>query len=142
MKKLMSIIVSMLFALSLSGLCFAQAPTPKAAEPEKKAKWGLRALEVKGIKWAGEIVSVDEAAKTVVAKNKKGETTFDLSVAKFAKHATFEDLKAGYKIALKYEKKDGKNMATGVARQKHKHHKHGKAEKKAKESAQVPAPAK
>ncbi len=36
MKKLMSIIVSILFALSLTGLCFAQAPAPKAAEPEKK----------------------------------------------------------------------------------------------------------
>ncbi|MCX5846168.1 MAG: hypothetical protein NTW12_07400 [Deltaproteobacteria bacterium] len=38
MKKLMSIIVSILFALSLTGLCFAQAPVTKAAEPEKKAE--------------------------------------------------------------------------------------------------------
>ena len=38
MKKLMSIIVSILFALSLTGLCFAQVPATKAAEPEKKAE--------------------------------------------------------------------------------------------------------
>jgi Ni/Co efflux regulator RcnB len=38
MKKLMSIIVSILFALSMTGLAFAQAPAPKAAEPEKKVE--------------------------------------------------------------------------------------------------------
>ena len=39
MKKLMSMIISILFALSVSGLCFAQgAPAPKAAEPEQKAE--------------------------------------------------------------------------------------------------------
>lgn len=82
----------------------------------------------KGKGWVGEVVSVDTAAKKVVAKNKKGEMTFDVSEAKFAKHVKFENLKAGDKIALKYEEKDGKNMATGVAKQKHKHHKHKKAE--------------
>jgi hypothetical protein len=151
MKKLMSIIVSILFALSLTGLCFAQAPAPTAAEPEKKVEekkapekgaWRvLKALKVKGTGWAGEIVSVDAAAKTVVAKNKKGEMTFDVSEAKFAKHVKFENLKAGDKIALKYEEKDGKNMATGVAKQKHKHHKHKKAEKKAEEPATPATPA-
>ena len=69
----------------------------------------------KGKSWVGEVVSVDTAAKTVVAKNKKGEMTFDVSAAKFAKNVKFEDLKAGDKIAVKYETKDGKNMATGVS---------------------------
>lgn len=69
----------------------------------------------KGNRWVGTVVSVDTAAKTVVAKNKKGEMTFDVSAAKFAKNVAFEDLKAGDKIAVKYETKDGKNMATSVA---------------------------
>jgi hyperosmotically inducible protein len=69
----------------------------------------------KGKGWVGEVVSVDTAAKKVVAKNKKGEMTFDVSAAKFAKNVVFEDLKAGDKIAVKYETKDGKNMATSVA---------------------------
>jgi hyperosmotically inducible protein len=69
----------------------------------------------KGKGWVGEVVSVDTAAKTVVAKNKKGEMTFDVSAAKFAKNVAFEDLKAGDKIAVKYKVKDGENMATSVA---------------------------
>lgn len=69
----------------------------------------------KGNSWVGTVVSVDTAAKKVVAKNKTGEMTFDVSAAKFAKNVAFEDLKAGDKIAVKYETKDGKNMATSVA---------------------------
>jgi osmotically-inducible protein OsmY len=69
----------------------------------------------KGNSWVGKVVSVDTAAKTVVAKDKKGEMTFDVSAAKFAKNVAFEDLKAGDKIAVKYKVKDGKNMATSVA---------------------------
>jgi uncharacterized protein YxeA len=39
MKKLMSILVSLIFALSLTGLAFAQATTDKpAAEPTVKAE--------------------------------------------------------------------------------------------------------
>jgi hyperosmotically inducible protein len=69
----------------------------------------------KGNSWVGTVVSVDTAAKKVVAKNKKGEMTFDVSAAKFAKNVAFEDLKAGDKIAVKYKVKDGENMATSVA---------------------------
>ena len=38
MKKLMSIIVSILFALSVSGLAFAQAPAAKPAADTVKAE--------------------------------------------------------------------------------------------------------
>ena len=69
-----------------------------------------------GKRWTGEVVSIDAAGKTIVAKNKNGEKNFDVSAAKFAKDVTFEDLKAGDKIALRYVAKDGKNMATSVAR--------------------------
>ena len=51
MKKLMSIIVSILFALSVSGLAFAQAtpatPTPEAVKAEKKADAKQTAAEKK-----------------------------------------------------------------------------------------------
>ena len=52
MKKLMSIIVSILFALSLTGLCFAQVPATKAAEPEKKAEKKAEKKKVKKAKKA------------------------------------------------------------------------------------------
>ena len=38
MKKFMSIIVSILFALSVSGLAFAQAPAAKTADEPVKAE--------------------------------------------------------------------------------------------------------
>jgi uncharacterized protein YlxW (UPF0749 family) len=73
MKKLMSIIISILFALSVSGLCFAQgAPAPKAEEkkaaeevkaPEKKkAKKAKKAKKVKKVKKAVEEKAKDEPA--------------------------------------------------------------------------------
>ena len=68
----------------------------------------------KGKSWAGEVVSADADAKTIVAKNEQGEMTFDVSAAKFAKDAKLEDLKSGDKVSIRYRTKDGKNMATGV----------------------------
>jgi hyperosmotically inducible protein len=69
----------------------------------------------RGKSWTGEVVSVDTSAKTVVAKNEQGEMTFDVSATKFAKDAKLKDLKSGDKISIKYQTKDGKNMATGLA---------------------------
>ena len=38
MKKLMTVFIAILFALSMTGLCFAQAPAAPAPTPEKKAE--------------------------------------------------------------------------------------------------------
>ena len=54
----------------------------------------------------GEVVSIDEAAKTLVVKDKKGEKTFDVSMAK-----NMPELKAGDKVSFNYIEKDGKLMA-------------------------------
>jgi microtubule-associated protein 1 len=80
------------------------------------------------MKFAGEVVSVDVAAKTFVAKDKKGEKTFDATNAKFGKGVKLEDLKAGDKLSVKFEEKDGKNVATYV----------GKAAPKAKKAPKQP----
>jgi len=64
--------------------------------------------------WAGEVVSADTAAKTVVGKNELGEMTFDVSKAKFAKDVKFKDLLVGDKILIQYRTKDGKNTATSL----------------------------
>ena len=49
---------------------------------------------------------MDEAAKTLVVKDKKGEKTFDVSMAK-----NMPELKAGDKVSFNYIEKDGKLMA-------------------------------
>ncbi len=54
----------------------------------------------------GKFVSMDAAAKTIVAKDTKGEMTFDVSGVK-----KMSDLKAGEKIMVRYTEKDGKMAA-------------------------------
>jgi hypothetical protein len=68
MKKLMSIVVSLLFALSMTGLAFAQAKTDKpASEPTVKAEKAEKKKVVKKDKKAS------KAKKATTAK-KKGKT--------------------------------------------------------------------
>ncbi len=80
----------------------------------------------------GEFVSADATAKTIVAKNDKGEMTFDVS--KIKKMAEF---KAGDKIVVVYKEKDGKNWAKSVKAAKAAKVK--KSEKAAAEKAAGPA---
>ncbi len=51
----------------------------------------------------GEVVSMDAAAKKLVVKDKKGQKTFDVSMAKVIP----ADLKAGDKVSLYYMEKEG-----------------------------------
>lgn len=101
MKRVLMIVMVLIISVAFVTTIMAQ-DKPAAGTKDKS--------------WAGKVVSVDAGAKTVVAKNKKGEMTFDVSAAKFAKNVKFEDLKAGDKIAVKYEEKDGMNMATSIAK--------------------------
>ena len=78
----------------------APAPAPKAPAPEKKAKTA---------QYAGEVVSMDATAKTLVVKGKKGDMTFDVATAKMKGEA-----KTGDKVMVKYAKKDGKMVASSV----------------------------
>jgi osmotically-inducible protein OsmY len=96
MKKIMMVVVALIISVIFVTMVMAQD-------------------KAKSMSWVGEVVSVDSAAKTVVAKNKKGEMTFDVSAAKLAKNVKLDGLNAGDKITVKYEEKDGKNMATSVA---------------------------
>jgi osmotically-inducible protein OsmY len=120
MKRIMIIAVAFLISTSFATLVMSQdKPAAAAEKAEKKAA---------AVKWSGAVVSVDTVTKTVVAKNKKGEMTFDASVAVFPKSIQFEELKAGDRIAVKYEVKDGRNVATVVQAQ------HAKAKKAKQES--------
>jgi hyperosmotically inducible protein len=100
MKKVLMIVVALIISVVFVTMVVAQ---------DKPA------AEAKSMRWMGEVVSVDSAGKTVVAKNKKGEMTFDVSAAKFATNVKLDGLNAGDKIAIKYEEKDGKNVATSIA---------------------------
>ncbi len=131
MKKVIAIVVSVLFVLSVAGLSFAaeQKAAPaapaekKEAAPAKKEMAPAKAEEKKAEKKApaklkqvtGEVVAVDAAAKTLTVKGKKGEVALTVEEKAAAKLA---DVKMGDKVTVKYKEVDGKNVATSVAAKK------------------------
>jgi pyruvate dehydrogenase E2 component (dihydrolipoamide acetyltransferase) len=125
MKKVVAIIVSVLFVLSVVGLSFAADDMKKAAPASTPApaKMDENAAPAKAEKKApakvkqvsGEVAAVDAAAKTLTVKGKKGEvalTADDKAAAKLA------DVKVGDKVTVKYKEMDGKNVATSIAAKK------------------------
>ena len=92
------------------------------AKAEAKVEAKKEAPKVQEFK--GDFVSADAKAKTLVAKDDKGEVTFNVAkkIAKFA---------AGDKIVVKYTEKDGKKVASSV--------KKAPAEKKAEAKKDAPA---
>jgi len=71
MKKLMSIIVSILFALSMTGLAFAQAPAPKAADPVKAEEKAEKKAEKKKVKKAKKAKKAEKKAEEPVKAPEK-----------------------------------------------------------------------
>jgi len=110
MKKVIAIIVSALFVLSVAGLSFA-AEQKAAPAAEKKAP-----AKVKQV--TGEVAAVDAAAKTLTIKGKKGDVSLmadDKTTVKVGKEKkTLADVKAGDKATVKYVEMDGKNTAKSI----------------------------
>jgi hypothetical protein len=71
MKKLMSIVVSILFAFSLTGLVFAQAPTEKSAAESTKS---VEKAPAKAEKKAKKAKKAKKTAKSKKAKKAEGAT--------------------------------------------------------------------
>ncbi len=130
MKKVIAIIVSALFILSVAGISFA------AEKAAKKAP-----AKVKQV--TGEVTAVDAAANTLTVKGKKGEValaTDDKTMVKVGKEKkALADVKAGDKVTVKYTEADGKNTAKSIAVSAAPAKKEKKAGKK--EAAPAPAPA-
>jgi hypothetical protein len=120
MKKVLMIALAVVIGIAFVTTVFAQekkvekpaaAAAEKAAPAADKAKAEVKkaAPKAKAQTFKGEFVSTDETAKTIVAKNDKGEMTFDVSaIKKMAKAAT------GDKVTVAYTEKDGKMVAKSV----------------------------
>ena len=135
MKKALMIVLAILISVAFVTTVLAQekkaekpaAATEKpAAATDKpvKEKAVEKAKKVKATskKIAGEFVSMDEAAKTIVVK---GETEMTFDVSKIKKMAKFA---AGDKVTVVYKEMDGKNVAITVVK--------AAAAKKAKEKVE------
>lgn len=101
MRKVFATFIAVFFALSLVSVA-------NVAAAAKEKIYSLK----------GEVVSVDTVAKTLTVKGKKGEETFATSemtkINMGKKHETFENIKAGEKVLVKYYKKNGKEMAEHI----------------------------
>ena len=71
-----------------------------------KVEGAVAAGAAKAPVFKGKVVSVDDAAKTIVVKGAKGEKTFDVSMAQ-----NMPKLKAGDQVSFNYIEKEGKAMA-------------------------------
>lgn len=100
MKKATVVVLMLMFAVALAGISFAA---------EKKAA----AKHV-----SGEVVAVDETAKTVSVKAGKHDIVVSvddktkISMGKEAK--TLADVKAGETVSVKYTEAGGKNTAESI----------------------------
>ncbi|OPX98025.1 MAG: hypothetical protein A4E60_03127 [Syntrophorhabdus sp. PtaB.Bin047] len=145
MKKALMIVFAILISVAFVTTVMAQdkkAATDKpAAATDKPVKEKVveKAKKAGVKKFAGDFVSADEAAKTIVVK---GETEMTFDVSKVKKMAKFA---AGDKVNVVYTEADGKNVAkavtkAGAVKEKAKEKKEKKAEEKKDEKpAEKPA---
>ena len=117
MKKVFMIALAILISVAFVTTVFAQAPkdapNPPAVDKPAKAEKAEKPAKVKAKTFTGEAVKADAAA--FVAKDKKGEMTFDVSGVKGYKA---ENYAAGDKVLVKYAEKDGKMMASAIKKAK------------------------
>jgi hypothetical protein len=120
MRKVLMIALAVVISIAFVTTVFAQekkvekpaaAAAEKAAPAADKAKAEVKkaAPKAKAQTFKGDFVSADETAKTLVAKNDKGEMTFDVSAIKKMPKAA-----AGDKATVVYTEKDGKMVAKSV----------------------------
>jgi hypothetical protein len=116
MKRIMIVVFALLVSIALGSAVIGEENKAKGKPivggdmPEKgKTKAGVK-------KFAGKVVSFDAAAKTLVAKREKTEMTFEVANAKLASNTKLDDFKVDDKIAIKYVEKDGKYLATSLAK--------------------------
>jgi predicted lipid-binding transport protein (Tim44 family) len=153
MKRVLMMALVLLISVAFVTTVFAQAkpeakqvdkpaaapektPTPeKKVEKKEATKPAEKKEAMKTFK--GEFVSMDAAAKTIAAKDAKGEITFDIAGVK-----KMAELKAGQKIMVRYTEKDSKMLAKIVVKQAAKNEAPKKEEAKpAPAKTEVPNPA-
>ncbi|MCL5966289.1 MAG: hypothetical protein M1550_03605 [Deltaproteobacteria bacterium] len=138
MKKLLTVLVVAMFALSVAGLAFAAekaapaAPAKPAAEKKAEPKAEKKVAKKAKPKFVtGTIEALDAAAGTLTVKGKKESISL-----KAGEKVKLEGFKVGEKVTVKYS--DG--TALSVLKPKAKKAAH-KAEKKAEKKAEPAKPA-
>ncbi|HEY3277354.1 MAG TPA: hypothetical protein VGJ94_12100 [Syntrophorhabdaceae bacterium] len=119
MKKLVVLCVAIAIGFGLGTTCFADVDgLGEATEHRDMARApGKKIKTTEPVKrFLGDLVSLDNEAKTIVAKNRKGEFVFDLSRTRVARNIKLEELKPGDRIGVVYIEKEGVKIAKVVGR--------------------------
>lgn len=124
----------------------ASAPAPAVKAPDPVAPAPEKAKEMKMEKFTGTVEKMDDAAKAVVVKYKKGAKTFMIDdktrITKGKDNLTPADLKKGMNVSVSYKKDGDKMVAADVKVAVPKAAKKAeKKEKPAEKAAPAPAPA-
>ena len=131
MKKLLALVVALVFAAVSAGVALAQTPTPdtKADKPAAMKKTPLR--NANGTVKAASADSIVVAGK---ARNKEVEWTFAVdpktSIRRGGKSITAADLKPGDSVHVRYTNMDGKAVAQSIMAKGGGMKKEAKSEKK------------
>ena len=140
MKKMILLVALITVIAFVSGVMAQQKPAEKAAAPAvaKPAATAPAPAEkpkaVKAEKFAGAVEKIDEAAKTIVVKDKKGEKTFAIDdktkITKAGKDMPFAEVKKGMNVSVEYKKDGDKMVAVAIKVAAPKATKEKKAEEK------------
>lgn len=118
MKRIIALVVAMLFVLSVAGFALAAEKKEAAPAEKKEAAPAEKKAPAKVKQVTGEVTAVDAAAKTLTVKGKAGDvalTADDKTTVKIGKEKkTLADVKVGDKVTVRYAEMDGKNVAKSI----------------------------
>jgi hypothetical protein len=63
---------------------------------------------------SGTVVAVNVESRTLVVKNWRGETTFDVAAAKLVRSVSLEDIRPGDRVVMSYTEEDGQKTAKAL----------------------------
>lgn len=114
MKKILSVVLSLIFVFAVTVMAFAaETKDEAAAVPVIEKKEAAKRVQV-----TGEITVLDAVAKTFTVKGKKGDVNLSVNdktkIKAGEETKTLADLKAGEKVTVKYTESDGKNTAKSI----------------------------
>ncbi|MBI5057435.1 MAG: hypothetical protein HZB61_12545 [Nitrospirae bacterium] len=118
MKKILTVVLSLIFVFAVTSMSFAADKTAPAAPAMEQKAAPAKKEAAKHVQVTGEITAVDAAAKTLTVKGKKGDVAISVDdktkIMAGKDMKTLADLKTGEKVTVKYTEADGKNTAKSI----------------------------
>ena len=121
MKKVLLVVLTLLISATIAVCAFAQATTEPRSDaapstaPTRPAP-GNKAPKPKSMEYVGTIILVDTTAKGIVVKGRKGEMTFDVSMARWKPYKSMNEVREGDPVTVVYTERRGERIASSVTK--------------------------